>query len=215
MKNVLIIGGHGHVALHATPKLIDKGHKVTSLFRNPDHETEVTDLGATPLVRDVTELSVSDWTELFQNFDTVVWSAGAGGKGDTLAIDRDAALRTIEALESLDDAPDYVMVSYIGARTNTADKSEGSWYDYVEAKKAVDNRLFDSQLNFLVLGPATLTHEPAGGIEIIGENEPTGELVTSRELVADVITEVVDRQFLPTKRNPLEFIDGDSAVSSI
>ncbi len=215
MKNVCIIGGHGKVALLATEKLVGKGHNVTSVVRNPDHVAEISKLGADTIVEDITRLSQQDWARVVENADVVVWSAGAGGKGDTLAVDRDAALELIKTLEALDDAPELIMVSYVGARTNTALPSEGSWYDYVEAKKTVDNRLFDSKLKFLVLGPATLTDEPSDGIEILGDERPVGEMLTSRELVADVILEVINRQFLPTKRNPLEFIDGDGSLTKI
>ena len=119
--NVLIIGGHGKVALLATPLLIDAHLTVTSLFRNPDHKAEIEKLGATPVLHDVTELSVEDWAELLHPIDTVVWTAGNGGKAGadaTYAIDRDAAIASMDGAASLGaDAPRYIMVSYIGATT--------------------------------------------------------------------------------------------------
>ena len=41
MARVAIIGGHGKVALLATPLLVADGHRVTGIIRNPDHAGEV------------------------------------------------------------------------------------------------------------------------------------------------------------------------------
>lgn len=71
-----------------------------------------------------------------------------------------------------------------------------------------------TDLNYLILGPAALTEEPARGITVLGQDaEPTGTMTTSRELVADVVTEVVGRETLPA--SPLEFIDGEGSVKDI
>ena len=43
---VVIIGGHGKVALRLAPQLVERGDEVTSVFRNPDHEDEVARTGA-------------------------------------------------------------------------------------------------------------------------------------------------------------------------
>lgn len=38
---VLLLGGHGKVALHLTPLLLNRGWNVTSVIRNPAHEPEI------------------------------------------------------------------------------------------------------------------------------------------------------------------------------
>lgn len=43
---VLLLGGHGKVALHLTPLLLAKKWNVTSVIRNPDHEPEILKLGS-------------------------------------------------------------------------------------------------------------------------------------------------------------------------
>lgn len=63
-KKVLYIGGHGKVGLLAAPKLVDANLTVHSLIRNPDQVSDIEALGATAVVRDLTELSVEDWAEL-------------------------------------------------------------------------------------------------------------------------------------------------------
>lgn len=217
-KKVLYIGGHGKVGLLATPKMLKVGHNVHSLIRSESQVEEIENLGATAVLKDITKTSAQEWAELFADFDTVVWGAGNGGRGGadlTWAVDRDGAMATIDALELLKaegkQVPDYVMISYVGATHNETDPNDESWYAYVESKKAVDNRLNSSELNYVILGPSALTEEPAVGIEVIEDTNPHGQ--TSRELVAEVITEVVGRESLPA--SPLAFIDGENPVSSI
>lgn len=213
---VLVLGAGGNVSKHTVPKLVDEGHHVSALVRNPDHAADLKDAGATVIVQDLTELDVEAWARLLTPFDIVVWSAGAGGGSaeKTYAVDRDAALTMIDALEQLEDfAPFLINVSYAGAQDATTDDDGSSWYAYVESKKAVDRRLLGSQLSHQILGPTLLTDDPSNGIAVL-----TGERVegseTSRELVADVIVEAVNRGE-PFAENPLEFEDGDAAVSEL
>lgn len=213
----LLIGGHGKVALLATPMLIDASVQVTSMYRNPDHRSEIEGLGATTLERDVTTLSVEDWADLLKDFDVVVWSAGNGGKNGadaTYAIDRDAAIASIDGAASLGEkAPRYIMVSYIGSTTHTIDPS-ASFYPYAESKKAADEHLSTTNLDYLILAPAALTLDEVNGVEVIADtNEAAAGRTTSRVLVAEVITEFVVRDFPQTRVLP--FVDGESPVSSI
>jgi 3-hydroxyisobutyrate dehydrogenase-like beta-hydroxyacid dehydrogenase len=43
---ITLIGGHGKVALLAAPLLVEAGHEVVSVFRNPDHTDDVAATGA-------------------------------------------------------------------------------------------------------------------------------------------------------------------------
>ena len=81
MAHVGIVGGHGKIALLTAPLLVEAGHEVTSIVRNPDHVGDVEATGATALVADISALSTEEIKELFteQGFDALVWSAGAGG----------------------------------------------------------------------------------------------------------------------------------------
>ena len=215
-QHVLVLGAGGNVSRHSVPKLVKAGHSVSALVRNPDHVQQLVDDGATAIVRDLTTLDEEDWARLLTPFDVVVWSAGAGGGSAerTYAVDRDAAMAMIDALEELGEfAPFLVMVSYAGAAEATTEDDGGSWYAYVEAKKAVDKRLLASDLPYQILGPTRLTDDPSEGIALLDDQrDPASE--TPRELVADVIVESVGRgkQF---DRNPLDFEGGDAKVSEI
>ena len=56
MSRIAVIGGHGKVALHLSRILSGRGHRVSSLIRNPDHRADVEATGAEPVVADVESL---------------------------------------------------------------------------------------------------------------------------------------------------------------
>lgn len=216
-KKVLIIGGHGRVALIATPKLIAAGHDVTSVIRNPNHVSDIEAIGATPLVRDIIGLDVATWEKRLQEFDVVVWAAGHGDSGSvegTYAVDRDAALTSVEAVRNLlargERAPRYIMVSFLGSLNLQVDP-EDDFYAYAESKKKVDRELLATEgLDSLILAPGVLSMDPShGGTKLHDENEEVWERRTSRYLVADLITEMVGRERLPEQK-VLAFTDGST-----
>ncbi|KAJ5105580.1 hypothetical protein NUU61_002927 [Penicillium alfredii] len=131
---VLLLGGHGKVALHLTPLLLNRAWNVTSVVRNPDHENEILALGKGRKGKlDVLLSSLEDvksTTDAQKILDTVspdyvVWSAGAGGKGgpaSTIAIDQDAAKHFLTASFASSRVSKFLMVSYMGSR-----RTQPSW----------------------------------------------------------------------------------------
>ena len=113
---VIILGGHGKVALLLSPLLVTAGHEVTAVIRNAAQTHDVSAVGSSPLVADLAELTVDGMAEILAGQNAVVWSAGAGGGSParTKAIDRDAAIRSMDAA-LLAGVDRYVMVSYFGA----------------------------------------------------------------------------------------------------
>lgn len=217
---ILIIGGHGKVAQLVTPRLITADLDVTSLIRNPEQAPDIEALGSTPLIRDLTGLSVEDWAALLRDLDTVIWTAGNAGKDGakaTYAIDRDGALACIDALEQLRQedgrAPRLLMVSYLGSIDHGVDP-EDSFFPYAESKETVDRRLLASELEYLILAPGALTMEPAGGLAVVDNARPTdGSVTTSRELVAKVLVEMATRENLPD-RQILPFVDAEGNAAA-
>jgi len=164
MSRILIIGGHGKVALLLAPLLVARGDEVASVIRNAEHSADVSATGATPVVADVEALSVAELAALVTGSDAVVWSAGAGGgsAARTYAVDRDAAVRSMDAASSA-GVPRYVMVSYFGASSDHGVPADDPFFAYAEAKAAADDHLRASDLSWTVLGPSALTLDPATG----------------------------------------------------
>jgi len=190
MARILLIGGHGKIALLAEPLLVAAGHHVTAVIRNPAHEPEVAATGAEPLVADIERFDLDQLTNLVSGNDVVVWSAGAGG-GDaarTYAVDRDAAIRAIDAARAVGGVR-FVMVSYFGAGPDHGVDPDNGFFAYAEAKAAADEHLRASGLAYTVLAPSALTFDaPTGLIDV----DAAAGTSVSRADVAAVIAAVVD-----------------------
>ncbi|KAF2413722.1 NAD-dependent dehydratase [Microbacterium sp. B35-04] len=164
MARVLIFGGHGKVALLLEPMLVAQGHTVTAVIRDSAQEAEVAATGAQPVVADVEILDLDQLTNLVAGNDVVVWSAGAGGGSPTrtYAVDRDAAVRSMDAAAAA-GVLRYVMVSWIGSRADHGVARESSFFAYADAKWAADAHLAQSALDWTILAPGTLTLDPPTG----------------------------------------------------
>ena len=209
MGSTIIFGGHGKVALLATPILHEAGITVTSVIRNPEQRAGVEAAGGVPLVKDIEHLSTEELAEVIAGHDSVVWSAGAGGGNParTMAVDRDAARRTMDAAEQA-GVKRYVMVSYFGSSPDHGIDPDNSFYAYADAKAVADEYLRASGLDWTVLAPSTLTLEsPTGSIDTTSATSET----VSRGNVARVIAAVLadDRSIHRTIR----FNDGDTPIA--
>jgi uncharacterized protein YbjT (DUF2867 family) len=206
---IVIIGGHGKVAMLATPLLVASGHEVTSLIRNPEHADDVAAAGATPVVADVEQLDVDGIAAVLRGHDAVVWSAGAGG-GDperTRAVDRDAAIRSMDAAAAA-GVRRYVMVSYFGAGPDHGVPADNSFHAYAEAKADADAHLRASDLDWTILGPSSLTSEPGTGAIEVGD-DVTGASV-ARGDVARVVVAALDHP--GTARMTIDFNMGPTPI---
>ncbi|KAK6528445.1 hypothetical protein TWF281_009686 [Arthrobotrys megalospora] len=164
--HVLILGGHGKVALRLTPLLLQKSWRVTSVIRNKDHESDITATAKSHpenlnvLVESIEDVrSTNDATKVLNQVkpDYVVWSAGAAGKGGpvrTFAIDRDACRYYIDAAAApTSSVKKFLLVSYIASRRSyppwwtSEDKTSADHVNqnvlanYYKAKVAADEYL--------------------------------------------------------------------------
>ena len=191
MSRILIFGGHGKVALLLAPLLVARGDEVTSVIRNPAHAADVAATGAMPRVADVESLSEAELAELVAGQDALVWSAGAGG-GDparTAAVDKDAAIRSMDAAVAA-GVRRYVMVSYFGARPDHGVPPDDPFFAYAEAKAAADEHLRASGLAATILGPSALTlDEPTGRIDV---DATTSRSVSRADVAAVVAAALVE-----------------------
>ncbi|MDP7705599.1 MULTISPECIES: SDR family oxidoreductase [unclassified Mycobacterium] len=208
MAHIIVIGGHGKVALHLARILTGRGDQVSSVFRNPDHADEVAATGATPITADIEHLDTDALADLLSGHDAVVFTAGAGG-GDparTYAVDRDAAIRVIDAAGRA-GVRRFVMVSYFGAGPGHGVSPENSFFPYAEAKAAADTHLRASDLDWTVLGPGRLTLDPGTGHIAVGKAK--GEV--SREDVAAVVAAALAED--ATIRHTIDFNNGDVPIA--
>ena len=209
MTRILILGGHGKVALRLAPLLVARGDEVTSVIRNPAHADDVSAIEATAVVADIETLDTAGLVDLIRGHDAVVWSAGAGG-GDakrTYAVDRDAAVRAIDAAEEA-GVSRYVAVSYLGARRDHGVPESDPFFAYAESKAAADEHLRVSGLAYTILAPGPLTlDDPTGLIDVA---DP-GDGRVSRADVAAVAAAVLAEP--STERRTIAFGNGATPIA--
>lgn len=210
MSRIAVIGGHGKVALHLSRILSGRGHQVSSLIRNPDHRADVEATGAEPVVADVESMDAGQLAEVLRGHDALVWSAGAGGGSPerTYAVDRDAAIMSMDAARRA-GITRYVMVSYFGAASDHGVPEDNPFFAYAEAKAAADQHLRGTDLDWTVLGPSALTDDPSTGR--IETGITTGKSQVSREDVAHVVAVALEDP--STVGRTIEFNNGDTPIA--
>lgn len=211
MTRIIIVGGHGKVARKLTPLLVEDGHEVTSVIRDPDQSAAITKLGAEPAVADVASMQTHELEDLVRGQDLVVWAAGAGGGSaeKTYAVDRDAAIRSMDAAAAA-GAERYVMLSYFGAGPDHGVPPEDDFYAYAQAKTEADAHLEASALKWTILQPSALTEGPATGTVDVQASDP-GEV--SRGTVAQMIRAVAGAEPAAVAGLKIPFNDGSTPIA--
>lgn len=220
-KRVVILGGHGKVALLTAPKLKSAGYSVDSVIRDSAQSAEVEAAGGNPVVLDIEQADDEDLTKVFDGAQAVVFAAGAGGGNParTNRVDRDAAVRSMTAAKKA-GIKRFVLVSYAGAGVDVDRVDpESSFFTYAKAKHDADAQLKETELEFTILGPGKLTLEPATGKiqladadgTINGQQPGDDEGHTSRDNVATVITHVITAN--AGVRQTVNFYDGRTPIS--
>ena len=208
--DIALIGGHGKVALLAAPLLVEAGYTVHAVIRNPEHAAEVEATGAKAVVADIETLDADGWDELLRGRDAVLWSAGAGGGNPqrTYAVDRDAAIASMESAQRV-GANRYVMVSYFDASLDHGVPEGEPFFAYAESKAQADAHLKGTELAWTILGPSGLTlEEPTGRISLSDAESGT----VSRANVARVAAAVIAHPGSAGK--VLNFNDGEQEIDA-
>ena len=192
MTRIAIVGGHGKIARLLIPVLVDGGHQPVALVRNPDHTTELQELGAEVVLLDIEASDDDDFAQAFTGADAVVFAAGGGGDGNIerkKTVDLGGSLKSIAGATSA-GVRRFVQISAISVDEPLADDVEDSWKAYVEAKREADVVLRASDLDWTIIRPGGLTDDDPTGQVTIAEKVDRGQI--PRADVAAVIAAVLD-----------------------
>lgn len=187
--DVVIAGAHGQIARRLTRLLAARGDRVRGIIRNPDHRADLEADGAEPVVLDME--AEGDLSGAVEGADAIVFAAGAGpgsGVERKQTVDLGAAVKLIEAAQK-SGVRRYVIVSSIGA--HAPDQGPESMRPYLEAKAAADAALAESDLDWTIVRPGSLTDDPGTGqVDLSTELGRRGPI--PRDDVAAVLAAVLD-----------------------
>ena len=187
--DVLVVGGHGKIALRLLRLLAAKGHRARGLIRKPGQAADLEALGAVAVLGDLD--ADASLAEYVQAADVLVFAAGAGpgsGPGRKRTVDLGGAVKLVDAALAV-GVHRYVMISSIGADRPHA--ASGGMRPYLEAKAEADQYLMASGLDYTIVRPGALTDDPGTGrVRVSTELGGRGDI--PRDDVAAVIAQVLD-----------------------
>jgi uncharacterized protein YbjT (DUF2867 family) len=204
--DVVVAGGHGKIGMRLLRLLAERGQRARGLIRNPDHATELHNVGAEAVLCDIEERD--DISDCVRGADAVVFAAGAGpgsGPERKRTVDYGGAVKLIEAAKK-NGIERYVIVSAI-----SADRPE-VWSEpmvpYYEAKRDADQALLESGLSYTIVRPGGLTDDPGTGLVKVGTDLEPCEI--PREDVAATLLAVLETP--STIGETFELVSGDTPI---
>jgi uncharacterized protein YbjT (DUF2867 family) len=207
---VLVAGAHGKTARRLVRMLREDGHEVRGLVRREEQMPDVETDGGEPVLVDLEEEEVEGAVgRAVEGCDAVIFAAGAGpgsGAARKETMDYGGAAKLVEAAEK-HVVRRYLMLSSMRAG-NPGGGSE-AMQPYLCAKARADERLQESDLDYTIIRPGSLTEEEGAGrieaAEVLGRR---GEI--PRDDVARTFAEALE---MPnTYRKTFEIIGGETPI---
>lgn len=205
---VAIAGGHGKIALLLGEILVERGHTVFGVIRNPEQEDDLHAIGVEPVICDLE--GGDDVAAAVSGAEAVVFAAGAGpgsGAERKRTMDLGGALKLIDAAKA-EGIDRYVMVSAMGAANPPAEGGD-VYGEYLRAKAAADQALAASGLAYTIVRPGRLTDDPPTGKVQLGDHLDRAEI--PRADVAAVIAAILSAR--NTIGATFDLVSGDVPVT--
>lgn len=186
--NILVIGASGRVGSKLTKKLLDAGHQVAGTTRKEEKLFDHT--GYSQINLDLTGSPAAIERSMPNKVDAIYFVSGSRGK-NLLEVDLHGAIKSMQVAEKL-GIDRYIMLSSIFALDTSKWKNSGieKIKNYYIAKHYADSWLVENtQLNYTVLQPATLTEDSGSGKIAVNVND-TGK--NAIEDVAEVLFQLLN-----------------------
>ncbi len=190
---VLVAGANGSTGRRVVRLLADGPHRALAMIRDAAQEPAFAEIGVETVLADLEE----PVDHAVEGCDAVVFCAGSGAGtplSKTRAVDRDGAIRLIDAAERA-GAERFVMLSSMGA---DPEATGGGMNVYYRCKGAADAHLADSALRHVIVRPGRLTEDEGTGrvdaAEALGRRGEIPRDDVARVLAASLeVEEVADR----------------------
>ena len=169
--NILVAGAHGKTGLQIVEYLVEQEHNVRAMIRDGSQSKQMEERGALPYIADLER----DVEFAVEGSDVVIFAAGSGpdtGEDKTWAIDRDGALKLIEACER-NGVGRFILLSSVG--TDKPEEGPEKMQAYLKAKSESEEILRKSKLNYTIVRPGMLNNDPESG-NIIAQESLEGKM---------------------------------------
>ncbi|MET7772133.1 SDR family oxidoreductase [Nocardia sp. NPDC005366] len=209
---IVIVGGHGKIALLLAEAAARRGDTVDSVIRDPRHSDEVIATGARPVLLDLESNTATELASAVRGSDAVVFAAGAGqgsGVARKYTVDRDGSVLLADAAESAGTRR-FVQISSMGAGQPPAPGSDEVWAAYIDAKTQAEQDLRRRDLDWTILRPGRLLDTPGTGLIRLAA-PPLGRGDIPRADVAATIAELVHTP--ATAGATLELVTGETPIA--
>ena len=208
MANVFIVGAAGKVGSRLVKRLSDNDHQVTAMHRKPEQSDSLTGLGGKPCLLSITDASVDSLATAMEGADTVVFSAGAGGASVELtnAVDGEGLEKSVDAAQAA-GVKRFILVSAFPDAGRGKHISE-TFENYMRVKRLADVYLAQSNLDWVILRPGTLTLEEGTGKVNAGLAIKYGDI--SRDDVAETLLAIIENEGI--SRKIIELTEGETPV---
>lgn len=211
MGRIAIVGGHGQVARHLPPLLLEAGHQPVALVRTSAYAPELESLGAEVRMLDIELDREAAFAEVFSDCEAVVFAAGGGPDGNVTrkrTVDLEGSLKSIAGAHTA-GLTRFVQVSAIGVDNPLPDDTGDVWRAYVEAKRDADVALRASGLAWTIVRPGGLTDEPPTGLVTLAEQVERGT-VPRADVAAVIVAALLDDRSIG---HQWELVSGSTPVA--
>lgn len=207
MMKVLVVGANGTTGKQVVEKVANsKQHEAYAMIRDEKQAGALKKLGANVVLGDL-EQDVSD---ALRGMDAVIFAAGSGGHtGDkkTIAVDQNGAKNIIDEAKN-QGVKRFVMLSSMG--TDAPEQGPEGLQLYLRAKAIADEYLKQSNLQYTIVRPGTLSNDQATGkIDINNDIEDKSQTIPRAD-VATVLVECLNEE--ATIGKTFEMLAGETEI---
>lgn len=207
MMKVLVVGANGTTGKQVVEKVANsKQHQAYAMIRDEKQADALKKLGANVVLGDL-EQDVSD---ALRGMDAVIFAAGSGGNtGDekTIAVDQNGAKNIIDEAKN-QGVKRFVMLSSM--RTDAPEQGPEGLQLYLRAKAIADEYLKQSNLQYTIVRPGTLSNDQATGkIDINNDIEDKSQTIPRAD-VATVLVECLNEE--ATIGKTFEMLAGETEI---
>ena len=207
MMKVLVVGANGTTGKQVVEKVANsKQHEAYAMIRDEKQADALKKLGANVVLGDL-EQDVSD---ALRGMDAVIFAAGSGGNtGDekTIAVDQNGAKNIIDEAKN-QGVKRFVMLSSMG--TDAPEQGPEGLQLYLRAKAIADEYLKQSNLQYTIVRPGTLSNDQATGkIDINNDIEDKSQTIPRAD-VAAVLVECLNEE--ATIGKTFEMLAGETEI---